>query len=123
MDSRSKAKAHEIGADAERLGQLYLRSQGYKVLHSNFLCSGGEIDCIAMEGSVLCFVEIRARSSAEHGHPLETIGRQKQRRIVRAARAFMDEWVGPWPNLRFDALGILLGQTPDFTLVKEAFEA
>ena len=123
MDYRAKPKAHEIGADAERLARDYLHSQGYKILHSNYACSAGEIDCIAMEGSVLCFVEVRARSSDEHGHPLETIGRQKQRRIIRAAGAFMDEWSGAWPALRFDALGILLGREPDFTLVREAFEA
>ena len=123
MDSCPKPKAHEIGAEAEQLARVYLHSQGYRILHSNYACKGGEIDCIAMDGSVLCFVEVRARATDAHGHPLETIGAQKQRRIIRAAGSFMEAWTGAWPELRFDALGILLGREPEYVLVKEAFEA
>ena len=123
MDSRPPLKAHEIGADAERIARGYLQEQGYNIIHTNYGCAGGEIDCIAMDGSVLCFIEVRARSNDLHGHPLETIGTQKQRRIIRAASSFMESWHGTWPALRFDALGIILGTEPEFTLVREAFEA
>ena len=123
MDSASKPKAHAIGAEAELLAQTYLQTEGYQILHTNYSCARGEIDCIAIDGGVLCFVEVRARASTEYGHPLETIGRQKQRRIIHAASDYVDNWVGELPAMRFDALGIVLSTPAEFVLVKEAFEA
>jgi len=111
------------GRWGEQLGVAYLETLGYEVVLRNFYCPGGEIDLIAMESGVLVFVEIRARESSLFGDPLETIGAEKQRRIVASARYFLQE-VGGGPGAsRFDALGILLRDPPQFTLVKEAFEA
>lgn len=117
-----KPKAHHIGAEAEELACVFLHEQGYQIIHTNYRCQRGEIDCIAMDGDVLCFVEVRARASEEFGHPLETIGVSKQRRIIHAARDYIEQWVGELPSMRFDAVGIVLGVEPEFVLVKEAFE-
>ena len=115
--------AVEIGAQAEELAAGYLARHGYTILTRNFRCEGGELDIVAWDGATLCFVEVRARRDEDHGHPLETIGPQKIRRLIRAAGAYLDEWRGACPVTRFDALGIVLSQAPSFTLVKEAFEA
>ena len=88
----------------------------------NHRCAGGEVDVIAWHGTTLCFVEVRARTSDAFGHPLETIDATKIKRVVSAARNFLETWQGPLPAMRFDALGIVLSDPPQFTLAEEAFE-
>ena len=113
----------ERGQWAEDLATRYLEEAGYEVLQRNYRCALGEIDIIAIEESTLVFVEVRARSSDIHGHPLETIGPAKISRIIQAARDFIHHNGPVNVPIRFDPLSILLEEPPKFELVKEAFEA
>ena len=110
------------GAAAETLAVEYLVGQGYRVLQRNFRCAGGEVDIIADEAGVLCFVEVRSRENDRHGDPLETIGPRKRQRIIHAARIYIGTLTGPWPQMRFDAVGIVMRNPPEITLVRDAFE-
>ncbi|MBI3178243.1 MAG: YraN family protein, partial [Deltaproteobacteria bacterium] len=98
----------ELGGRAEALAARHLQEQGYRIVARNHRCEGGEIDLIAYEGDVLCFVEVRSRKTADYGDPLETISRQKIYRVARAARDYIDTLPRPWPEMRFDAVGILM---------------
>ena len=111
------------GQEAESLAARHLESIGYRVVERNFRTKSGEVDLIAWDGDVLCFVEVRSRATDELGHPLETIGRDKVRRVVRAAREYLTTIDGPWPEMRFDAVGIVMSTPPAVTLVRGAFEA
>jgi putative endonuclease len=110
------------GRLAEGLAGDYLESQGYRIVTRNHRCAGGEVDLIAWDARILCFVEVRARSTDAFGDPLETIDRRKITRVARAAASFLESWRGPWPEMRFDAVGILLTSPPVITLVRAAFE-
>ena len=112
-----------VGQRGEQLAAVTLAESGYRVVDRNVQCGHGEIDIIAWDHQTLCFVEVRTRESTAHGHPLETIDRVKQKRLCASAAHYMDRWAGPWPELRFDVIGIVLDQGPSITLVKEAFEA
>jgi putative endonuclease len=111
------------GARAEGLAADFLTAHGYRVVARNHRCPRGEIDIVAWEGEVLCFVEVRARTPSRFGSPLETIRSQKMRRIVRAARHFVSSLPPPWPPMRFDAVGIELSEPLRIELVRAAFEA
>lgn len=50
----------------------------------NFRARGGELDIVALEGSVLAVVEVRYRASRRFGTAAESITWAKRRRIVRA---------------------------------------
>ena len=63
-----------------------------------------------------------ARADDGHGHPLETIDRRKIQGVAKAARDFVNMLHGPWPEMRFDAIGVLMGDPPEVTLVRGAFE-
>jgi putative endonuclease len=115
--------ARARGAAAEELAVTYLRDAGYSVIARNHSCPEGEVDVIAYDGDVLCFVEVRSLATVEQGDPLETIGPAKIRRIVKAAQHFLGTLAGPWPRMRFDAVGITLGEPPAIRLVRDAFEA
>jgi putative endonuclease len=111
------------GSYAEALAAQYLKDVGYEILQRNFRCAQGEIDLIAREQHVLCFVEVRSRTQIDQVDPFESITRQKQSRIIAAAREFLDNLPLPWPTeMRFDAVGIFLRDPPEIELRRGAFE-
>ena len=118
-----ESSQRQKGIKAEDLAAAFLTQRGYHIVARNFRCPRGEIDIIAYDQEVLCFIEVRSRDNADFGEPLETIQTQKIDRIVRAAEAYLDQLPLPWPMMRFDALGIVLTKPPEFSLRQEAFEA
>ena len=111
------------GARAEWTAQSHLESLGYRAIQRNFRVAQGEIDLIMWDRETLVFVEVRSVDTLEHGHPLESITRPKQRRIIAAARRFIQDLPMPWPPMRFDAVGIVLRPNVEISHVQEAFEA
>jgi putative endonuclease len=112
----------ELGAAAEQLAADHLAAAGYRIVARNHRCQGGEVDIVAWDGDVLCFVEVRSRKDDRFGHPLETISAQKIRRVARGARDFLRTLRGARPTMRFDAVGIVMSDPPVITLVRDAFE-
>lgn len=83
----------------------------------------GEIDLIAREGDILCFIEIKARATAAYGPAVTAITQRQQSRVARAASLYIQQsdWSGA---CRFDALGLdWTGESWAFTLLRDAFEA
>ena len=112
------------GQRAEVLAARYLQDRGYRLVTTNFRCRRGEIDIIAEDGDVLCFVEVRSRANAALGHPLETVGMAKQARLIRAARYYLATHRGCADRFtRFDVVGIVYRPRLDIRLVQGAFEA
>lgn len=77
------------GREAEDIAADYLQKKGYKILTRNFRIPRGEVDIIAQDKRTLVFVEVRMRSSASFGGAIASVHRPKQRRILRAAIAFL----------------------------------
>ena len=99
----------------------WLLAQGYRVVERNVQDRGGEIDLVARDGAVLCFVEIKARATDRFGPAIAAVTPHKQRRLARAAARYLarKRWRGP---CRFDVLGLdLEGDRWRFTLVRDAF--
>jgi putative endonuclease len=112
-----------LGLKSEQLAVQLLEEQGYALIERNFRCRRGEIDIIACEGDVLCFVEVRSVNDARCGDPLETVGVRKQQKIIRAARYYLHSRGLADPLVRFDAVGIVYQPTFRIRLVRGAFEA
>jgi putative endonuclease len=119
MPSPSQAFGFELESVAERR----LEEDGYEILHRNWRGGGGEIDRIARDGEVLVFVEIRARRTDAHGEPWETVGFAKQRRLARAALAYLGQPEVGWPSVRFDVISVLVrpGEPPEIEVYRDAF--
>lgn len=79
----------ELGAAGETLVASYLESLGAKVIAKNWRIKEGEIDLIARHNGTLLFIEVKSRSNAKFGHPLEAIGREKAHRLQRLALAWI----------------------------------
>lgn len=102
------------GRRAEALAARALESQGLTVLHRNWRRPEGEIDLVARTpDGVVVFVEVRSRTGALWGHPLESIGPRKRRQIVGAARLFLTEADAPATGYRFDVVGVTFSSNPD----------
>lgn len=61
------------GTWGEALAAEYLRQRGCRLVAHSYHCRFGEIDLIAWDGDVLCFVEVKTRSNTDMGLPREYV--------------------------------------------------
>ena len=103
-----------LGREAEGLVAARLRRAGWRIVARNALLPSGELDIVAMDGSTLVFVEVKAgRAGAARGpeHPAHAVGRRKQLKLRRLAREWIAERRGPSgvSGYRFDVVGVRFG--------------
>ena len=84
-----------LGAEAERRVRRYYRLRGYRVLAANARAGGNELDVVLRRGRRLVFCEVKARTGTGFGDPAEAVGAEKERRLRRAAEA----WLARRPDL------------------------
>lgn len=81
--------------DAERRAVRHYRLRGYRILGTNVWVAGNELDVIARRGRRLVFCEVKEKRGGSYGDPTEMVGPEKQRRVRRAAEA----WLAAHPEL------------------------
>jgi putative endonuclease len=121
--SESRGSTHARGRAAEQAAAGWLQAQGYEILERNVVNHAGEIDLIARDrAGVLCFVEIKARSSGVFGPAIAAVGPAKRRRLSRAAALHLAIHGLHLTPCRFDVLGLdWTGAGWRYTLVQDAF--
>jgi putative endonuclease len=82
-------KAHLLGRAGEDAACAWYVERGYGVLARNWRCGQGELDLVVRLGQVLAIVEVKARRSDRYGEPADAVGFLKQRRMRRAAAAWL----------------------------------
>ncbi len=114
----------EVGGAGERAAARYLSQQGYRVLAHDVRAGRGQIDLVAREGSVLCFVEVKTRRRGERGAAVEAVTPAKQARMVRAAMRFLLEHRMRDVMVRFDVVAVTVSPEgrSSFELVRNAFD-
>lgn len=111
MSVEDRRRAFEAGHRAEKRAALFLRFKGFRILTRRYKCSVGEIDLIARRGSLMIYVEVKARQT-------ETIARnsitpRQRKRIARAAEHFlMSHPAFLELEQRFDAILLVPRQLP-----------
>lgn len=88
----------DLGRRGERVAADYLTALGFELVASNFKLGVGrnrrgavvqnELDLVAYDGPVLCFVEVKTRRSDWFAAPESNVDLRKQRQVTRAARAY-----------------------------------
>lgn len=105
-----KDPRHRAGLEAERQAMTYLLAQGWTILAHRFRVGRTEVDLVVRKGSLVAFVEVKARRGEGFGAPVEAVTGAKQRELVRAARGWIDRY-GTTPDVyRFDCIAILNGR-------------
>jgi len=116
-----------VGKQGETEAYLYLRRLGYRIVASNFRVpyDRGEIDLIGWDDGVLCFVEVKSRTSADFAPPSTAVDREKKQRILAVARHYVRRLPGGTPSVcRFDIVSVVFGDgsiKPDIQVQKGAF--
>jgi putative endonuclease len=110
-----------IGKAGEELAARFLQRNGFELVACNFKVPigrnrkdvqvSGEIDIIALDKDVLCFVEVKTRSSDEFSTPLSAVDLRKQRQITRTARVYRKIFGLQKMRFRYDVIGIVLNKT------------
>ena len=77
------------GAAAERRAAWHYRLRGYRILATNDWIAGYELDLVVRRGRKLVFVEVKQKTGDRFGEPAEMVGEEKQRRLRRAAEAWL----------------------------------
>ena len=100
------------GAHAEALARDYLQAAGYTFIEANFVRRVGEIDLIMRSPLELAlpqsfvFVEVRYRRSPDFGGALASIDWKKQRKMLRAANAWLQKNATSRDAARIDVIAI-----------------
>ncbi|MGI5120555.1 YraN family protein [Marinactinospora thermotolerans] len=104
--------AQELGRRGEELAAAHLRRCGMRILARNWRCPDGELDIVARRGRTLVVVEVKTRSDARFGTPLEAVDSRKRLRLRLLARRWADEHGGTaigTVRTRVDVVSVLAG--------------
>lgn len=119
------ASTRQRGSHWEQVAESFLNKRGLRTLERNYQARFGEIDLVMRDGNTLVFTEVRYRRDYGHGSGAESITLTKQRRVISAARRFLQchpaESTRP---CRFDVISI--GSEEGRTLlnwIRNAFDA
>lgn len=95
-----------VGRYGEGVAVRYLDRSGWTVLDRNWRGADGEIDIVALDGSVLVVVEVKTRRSDLFGHPAEAVTPVKLARLRRLAAQWLDAHEVRPASIRIDVIAV-----------------
>jgi putative endonuclease len=115
----------DLGRRGEDEAARYLRALGYRIVGRRERVLRGDIDIVALDDRTVVFVEVRSRSDTAHGHPAETVGAVKQRRIAELAAAYIRRHRLEDCSVRMDVVAVTFpaGAPPVVEHYRNAFES
>lgn len=114
------------GLAGEDAALFYLRRKGYTVVARRW-SSGevpGDVDLIAWNGSVLCFIEVKTRTAHDMTPAEAAVDEHKRKVLRRLARRYVRQLKQEVaPAIRFDVISVYLvpGKAREFTHFEGAF--
>jgi putative endonuclease len=113
------------GRRGEESAYFYLRRRGYVMVARNFRSphARGEIDLIGWDKDVLCFIEVKTRTTRDVKPAEAAVDRDKQRALTAVARDYLRHVALPC-QWRFDVLTVYYerqSSQPTFELFQNAF--
>ena len=118
--------AHQLtGRRGEEDAYFYLRRRGYTIIARNYRSPHhrGELDLVGWERDVLCFIEVKTRTTRDIKPAEAAVDRDKQRELSLVARDFLHQ-IPPSCQWRFDVLAVYYEHghsRPSFELFQNAF--
>ena len=111
-----------LGKLGEQQALEFLLARGYRILERNYRTRYGELDLVAKESGAVCIIEVRSRSTAGFASAAESVTPAKQKKIIRAALAYLQERGLLEEKIRFDVVCVdNSGPKGEVTLIKDAF--
>lgn len=100
-----------FGKRCEQVAADFLRSKGYRIVQRNYRTPRGELDLIALDGEMLVFVEVKARSGLGFGGPHGAVDRKKRQHMIQASLFYISREKLHDRSCRFDV--VLIQQSGD----------
>jgi putative endonuclease len=119
--------AHLVtGLEGEEAAFFHLRRKGYTVVARRWTAGNlpGDLDLIAWQGPLLCFVEVKTRTARDLTPAEASIDSHKRNVLRRLARQYMRQLPGEAAGqARFDVISVYLvpGQEREVTHFENAF--
>jgi len=109
--SERRSPSQQRGDRAEQRAADHVQRHGARILARQLRARGGEIDLLLWHEEHLVFLEVRQRNSHRFGGALASVTRDKQRRLILAARQWLPalarrHFQGRLPPCRFDVIAI-----------------
>ena len=102
--------AEASGRRGERLAGWWLRLKGWRILDRRVRTPAGEVDIVARRGTLVAFVEVKARRTAAE---LDwAIDERRLSRVAAAAEYLMPRYAGPGDDIRVDVILLAPGARP-----------
>ncbi|MGB0122272.1 MAG: YraN family protein [Silvibacterium sp.] len=124
---RRKQEASHLttGRRGERAAFFYLRRLGFVVAAHGWRSAKarGDLDLVAWENDVLCFVEVKTRTTRAVAPAEAAVDAEKKRMLRKMAHYYLRQLPKRDVPVRFDILSIYFetGKTADFELFRGAF--
>lgn len=123
---RRQEASHLItGRRGERAAFVYLRRLGFVVAAHGWRSAKarGDLDLVAWENDVLCFVEVKTRTTRAVAPAEAAVDAEKKRMLRKMAHYYLRQLPKRDVPVRFDILSIYFetGKTADFELFRGAF--
>jgi putative endonuclease len=114
----------QTGRLGEEAAYFYLREQGYVIVARNYRSprSRSELDLVGWDGSTLCFIEVKTRTTRNVMPAEAAVDAEKQRDLSHVAREFLCK-IKNDPPFRYDSVSVYFepGLVPDIELFRNAF--
>ena len=115
-----------VGIEGENAAYFYLRRKSYIVVARRWSSGGvpGDIDLIAWQGPMLCFVEVKTRTARDLTPAEVAVDSHKRNTLRRLARQYVRQLPQEAaPPVRFDVLSVYLvpGQKKEFVHFEGSF--
>ena len=114
----------DLGQYGEDLAADFLKRQGYKILERNFRNKLGEVDIVAAEKDVICFIEVKTRRTPLCGTPFEAISSAKQFKLGQLALSYLKYKKLLDRAARFDVVAVFKNENnqDQVEIIKNAFD-
>ena len=96
----------ELGIEGEKYACEQLISKGYTLLSRNYRWNRAEIDLVMKDKDRIVFIEVKTRNTAVFGKPYEAVTKSKQKQLIKAANAYIQE-KEVQEEARFDVVSIV----------------
>jgi putative endonuclease len=115
-----------IGIEGENSAFFYLRRKGLVVVARRWSAGNlpGDVDLIAWDGPMLCFVEVKTRTAHDIASAEVAVDSHKRNTLRRLARQYVRQLPQETaPPVRFDVLSVYLvpGQEKEFQHFEASF--
>ena len=112
------------GIEGEDAAYFHLRRKGYIMVARRWSAGNlpGDIDLIAWQGELLCFIEVKTRTARDLSPAEIAVDSHKRHTLRRLARQYVRQ-LPQAPEVRFDVMSVYLepGRKKEFEHFENAF--